>query len=264
MITAVIPSYRNPEYLDLCLKSAFDNMVLSDTEVLVVLDGFADESKDVIAKYPNLSVLPLEENRGVSVAHNFGVFQAKGDWVALINDDNVFPRDWDKKLKSAQRTNTVIAPNQIEPLPSIFKNFVIKNFGVGPADFQYEAYLDYEASIKFQLASPDGQTWPLFIEKKWYMALGGIDEEFPRGAAADWDFFTRCDIAGLRFRRDYNAHFYHFSGAANKKTPEKAAAFAQLEQEAFRYYAWKWGFVPVLDENYSKLPKNTTVRGIKY
>lgn len=271
MISAVIPSYRNPEYLDLCLKSAFENKVLPNTEIIVVLDGYAEESQHIVDKYKDLMVLSLETNRGVSVAHNFGVASANGDWILLINDDNVFAHDWDYSLQHIQHENTVIAPNQIEPLPSIFKNYVIQNFGITPSEFRYDEFQKFENDLYSKIvnssgewASSDGQTWPVFMEKKWFMALGGMDEEYPRGSVADWDFFTRCELAGLRCIRSYATHFYHFSGAANKKTPEKQAEFAQLEQEAFRYYEWKWGFKPVLDEHYSKLPKNTTVRGITY
>lgn len=271
MISAVIPSYRNPKYLDLCLRSAFENKVLPDTEIVVVLDGYVEESAEVIAKYPGLSVLPFETNRGVNVAHNFGVYSAAGDWILIINDDNVFPARWDEKLAGIAQSNTVISPNQIEPNPSIFRSFVIENLGLGVDDFKYDEFLALERKLHERTsnstgvwATGDGQTWPVFMEKRWFMALGGIDEEYPRGAVADWDFFTRCELAGLRCIRSYATHFYHFSGAANKKTPEEQVAFAQLEQEALRYYAWKWGFVPSLDPvTHSKFPKTDTIRGVR-
>ena len=37
-ISLLIPTYRNPEYLDICLKSAIDNQV-NKNEIIVAIDG---------------------------------------------------------------------------------------------------------------------------------------------------------------------------------------------------------------------------------
>ena len=51
-ISVIIPSYKNPKYLDLCLKSIIENQT-DRNEIIVVLDGYADLSKDVVEKYKN-------------------------------------------------------------------------------------------------------------------------------------------------------------------------------------------------------------------
>ena len=38
-ISVIIPTYKEPEYLDLCLKSAFEGQV-NHNEIIVVVDGF--------------------------------------------------------------------------------------------------------------------------------------------------------------------------------------------------------------------------------
>ena len=50
MISVVVPSYRSPRYLDICLDSLLDGQV-NDNEIIVVIDGFVDESRYVIDKY---------------------------------------------------------------------------------------------------------------------------------------------------------------------------------------------------------------------
>ena len=47
MISLVIPTYRSPEILDICLKSATENQSNSN-EIIVVVDGYADESKHIL------------------------------------------------------------------------------------------------------------------------------------------------------------------------------------------------------------------------
>jgi glycosyltransferase involved in cell wall biosynthesis len=41
----------------------------------------------------------LGENQGLSVATNWGVYNATNDYILVVNDDNVFPKNWDIELK---------------------------------------------------------------------------------------------------------------------------------------------------------------------
>lgn len=258
MISAVIISYRNPSYLDLCLRSAFENKTHEDTEIIVVLDGFAEESEQVIQKYPGLNVLPFEENRGQNIAHNYGVHAANNPWVLLLNDDNVCPKDWDDRLMDISVADTVISPNQIEPTPSIFKSFVIQNFGKTVEEFQYDDFLKYEQELRISdnWYSKDGQTWPLFIEKKWFMTLGGIDTQFPGASYADHDFFLRCEMAGLNTIRANSLHFYHFA--------RRSEGSIEKEIPTAEYFAWKWGFYSRFNDDNSHAPRGHVVRGIQF
>ena len=50
MISVIIPTYRNPKCLDICLESALrtqDNI----NQIIVIVDGFAEESTHIIEKY---------------------------------------------------------------------------------------------------------------------------------------------------------------------------------------------------------------------
>lgn len=240
LISILIPSYRNPTYLDLCLKSIYDNQVFTN-QVLVCLDGFADESRDVVDKYQGLNVMALTENRGQIYAHNNLVINAKHPWVLVINDDNVVGKRFDERLQQALRPNHVIAPNQIEPAPSIFRSFIHQDFGTTPDTFDYDGFLHFEEGLlPIRTFADDGGTWPLLIEKKYYMLLNGIDTYFPSPAVADLDFFYRCFNIGLKIQRYYGCHVYHFAGAATKATPERAAAHFQKEQESWAYLNYKW------------------------
>ena len=61
MISIIIPTYRNPEYLDICLKSAIEQQH-HNNEIIVAVDGFYNESKDVLFKYEkDIQILDLGE-----------------------------------------------------------------------------------------------------------------------------------------------------------------------------------------------------------
>lgn len=264
MISVVIPSYRNPSYLDLCLKSATENQV-NKNQIIVVLDGYAEESSHVIKKYPGIEVLVFEENKGQMVAHNTGVTLSSGEWILIVNDDNVFPLEWDERLRKGQLKNTVQCPNQIEPSPSIFPSFHIHNFGKSVQDFQYTEFLEWESKLSHLFKSKgdfsyDGQTFPLFMEKRWFQSLNGFDQSFPHAPYADWDFFMRAEMLGLACIRNKKVNFYHFAGAATKTKDE---TWNNKEYESFQYFSYKWGWNPQRNALNSLLQEQTS-RGITF
>lgn len=266
-ISVIIPSYRNPEYLDLCLQTATENQHSKDNQFIVVLDGFAEESEHIVSKYKGIEVIRFPENMGQTKAHNTGVTMAEHDRILIVNDDNVFPLNWDIRLNFSYSEINVVSPNQVEPTPSIFKNFEIKDYGQTPFTFDRDEFEGYqflvdEKSINHPKFTSDGATWPLFMSKKWFMILGGIDPYFPSPAVADWDFFLRCELAGLQCVRYYGCHFYHFGSVATKKV-EDASKHNNGEAASFDYFAWKWGALPTLDTNHNKRPAFGEFRGIK-
>ena len=50
MISVIIPTYKSPEVLDLCIKSALQGQ-FTKNEIIVVVDGTYDINKIVLEKY---------------------------------------------------------------------------------------------------------------------------------------------------------------------------------------------------------------------
>ena len=259
-LSVVIISYRNPSYLDLCINSLVSGQNNKDNEIIVVLDGYAEESIPILEKYEGINIVPLPENKGQTYCHNIGVQLASNEWVLILNDDNVAAKGWDTALVNTAQKNVVYSPNQIEPRPSIFRDFIIKDFGITPDSFDMESFNQYVTTVSNPTINDRGQTWPLFIEKKWYMILNGIDSGFPSPAVADWDFFLRLELAGLKCVRYFGTHFYHFASVATKKTDEQKQKSLMGEQNSLEYFYWKWGMTPQRNENNSCLTGD--LRGI--
>lgn len=263
MISLVIPTYRNPDYLDICLKSAIEGKILDTTEIIVVVDGYVDESKEVLDKYKDsIKVLPLEQNQGMQMALNLGVYNATTENIMIINDDNVLCVGWDSIWKDV-KDGEVITVNQIEPTgPGIF-NFPVKDFGRNPSKFKYKEYLDYESSVSSEKITEDGGIFPFVIKKKNYMMVGGFDTLYQSPFICDWDFFLKLDLAGVTFKRTHQYHFYHFGSTATKNGKE-GLKFKATEAPAAQTYIYKWGIPPQLLENNSHRPIGTTVKGITF
>ena len=263
MISLIIPTYRNPQYLDICLKSAIENQV-NQNEIIVAVDGFIEESTHILEKYKSdIKILDLGENRGMQTALNLAVMNATNEILCIINDDNVLSKNWDTVIEEEFKLDSVLTINQIEPTnPSIFK-FHIKNFGKNPNEFQYEDFISYEPSIRENKFTLDGGIFPFVISKKNYMIVGGFDTMYQSPFICDWDFFLKLDINGVGFYRTHNLNFYHFGSAATKNGKE-GTQFKATEHPAAEVFMYKWGIAPQLFENNSHKPKGTVIKGINF
>lgn len=240
MISVIIPTYKEPEALDLCLQSAIEGQA-NNNEIIVVVDGFYDINKDVLEKYKDkINVLNLEENVGMVRAMNFGHYNASNELIFHVQDDNIFPYHWDLQLKKSYQPNSVLTPNQIEPTPSMFRQFNIKDLGRDPKTFDLKVFWQYEMSIFEDKVDETGSTFPFLISKYDYLKVGGFDESYPGPWVVDWEFFMKCEMSGLKMLRMYNCHFYHFVSLGTR-TPEKVTQNQQIEQQCHDYFYYKWG-----------------------
>ena len=263
MLSLIIPTYRNPEYLDICLKSAIENQV-KPNEIIVAVDGFIEESAHILEKYKSdIKILDLGENRGMQTALNLAVYNATNEFLVIINDDNILSKDWDKLILEKAQDGFVFTINQIEPTgPGIFK-FPVKDLGKHPRDFKYEEFLQYELTLRNDKLTLNGGIFPFVISKKDYMIVGGFDTMYQSPFICDWDFFLKLDLNGIKFYRMNNLHFYHFGSAATKNGKE-GAQFAATEHPAAEIFKYKWGIAPQLFENNSHRPKGNNIKGINF
>jgi GT2 family glycosyltransferase len=242
MISVIIPTYKEPEALEVCLRSAVTGQRYQN-QIIVVVDGYYELNKKVLEKFKNsIEVLILEDNVGLCRATNLGVYNASFDLVFIVNDDNVFPTDWDTNLIKHYQPKSVLTPNQIEPTPSIFKQFILKNLGRDPKTFNLLDFLKYELEISRDIKEETGGTLPFLISKKDYLTVGGWDESYPGPWVVDWEFFMKCELIGLKMLRTYKCHFYHFVSIGTENTPEEKLNKQNKELECHKYFQYKWGY----------------------
>jgi len=92
LISVIIPTYKSPDLLDLCLRSCIEGQQDRKNQIIVVVDGFYELNKEVLEKYAkSIDILNLEQNVGLCRGTNLGVYNAKHDLILIVNDDNVFP-----------------------------------------------------------------------------------------------------------------------------------------------------------------------------
>ena len=241
MISVIIPTYKEPDALDLCLRSCIEGQN-SENEIIVVADGFREINSEVLNKYiGKIEILDIEENVGMIRAMNYGIYNSSEESFLVVNDDNVFPTNWDIVMEQYVQRGRVLTPNQIEPTPSMFRQFVIKDLGRDPKTFDLNTFQAFERITSEKKLEPTGHTPPFAMYKKDYLMVGGWDENYPGPWVVDWDFFLKCELAGFEMMRTYDAHFYHFVSLGTTDTPERIAEKQRIEQECHEYFEYKWG-----------------------
>jgi GT2 family glycosyltransferase len=241
-ISIIIPTYKAPDALDICLESLIKGQV-NKNQLIVVVDGFYNINKEILEKWKDhIDVLNLEKNVGLCRGTNLGVYNAKHELILVINDDNVAPNKWDENLLKHYTPGSVLTPNQIEPTYNdLFKHFIIKDIGRDPKTFNLEEFWKFEESISREYIEESGRTLPFMMDKMDYLKVGGWDENYPLGLTADWEFFLKCQMVGLKMNRTYNCHFYHFGSFTTRFDPEKSRQRDMLQMQASEYFIYKWG-----------------------
>ncbi len=103
----IIPTYNRPRELTACLESINRVDYPRDCfEVIIVNDGGGATAESVVDSFANGLNLTLitQLNAGPSAARNRGAANAKGEFLAFIDDDCMPARDWLKTL-AAHFTN---------------------------------------------------------------------------------------------------------------------------------------------------------------
>lgn len=93
-ISVVIPLYNKELEVERALSSVI-NQSLAPGEIIVVDDGSTDGSRAIVERlieeHPSAHIrLIVQENSGVSAARNRGIREAKGDYVALLDADDMW------------------------------------------------------------------------------------------------------------------------------------------------------------------------------
>ena len=91
-ISIISPSFNNAKYLSKAIESCI-NQTYRNIEIVIVEGGSTDNSLDIISGYadkePRLKVLIHTDNKGVSKARNDGIVASSGEFIAILDSDDL-------------------------------------------------------------------------------------------------------------------------------------------------------------------------------
>ena len=93
-VSVVVPTRNRSALLTMSLRSALRQQHV-DFEVIVVDDASTDGTQAVLAAIgdPRIRVIRHDSPQGVSIARNHGTAAARAEWVAFLDDDDLWAPD---------------------------------------------------------------------------------------------------------------------------------------------------------------------------
>lgn len=185
VVTVVIPTHNRPGFLKRCLATVLSQAGV-DLEVIVVDDGsdrpLADEPElAALIGDPRVQVVRFDESRGVAAARNEGIEQAKGQWTAFVDDDDV----WAENKLATQMAALRRAPLAVWSCTGeVHLGIGLNVFGVVlPASPKQIVERLYRSN------SVPGGGSSVVASTQTLRDLGGFDPDF--SILADWEMWIR-------------------------------------------------------------------------
>lgn len=101
LVSIIMPSYNTAEYIMDSILSVC-NQTYKNWELLIVDDCSTDTTKEIMAKIndPRIKIFYNERNSGAAVSRNKALREAKGQWIAFLDSDDLWmPDKLEKQIK---------------------------------------------------------------------------------------------------------------------------------------------------------------------
>lgn len=103
LVSILINNYNYGRFLRDAIDSAL-HQTYPNTEVIVVDDGSTDDSRAIIASYRERVIPVLKDNGGQASAFNAGFAASRGEWIFLLDSDDIFlPEKAERALRLAEQ-----------------------------------------------------------------------------------------------------------------------------------------------------------------
>lgn len=180
-VSVVIPVYNRSVKLVRALDSVFAQRVGAD-EVIVVDDGSDIETEKLVGSQFPRALYLSQPHSGVSRARNYGVSQARSDWIAFLDSDD----EWHPEKLAIQ----TVRIKQTGMLVSHTNEIWIRNgVRVNPHNKHKKSGGHiFSKCLHRCLISPSS----VIVNKSFLERTGGFDEALP--ACEDYDLWLRIAL----------------------------------------------------------------------
>ena len=112
-VSAIVLVYNGGKYLRDCIESLV-NQTLDGLEIILINDVSTDDSLSVCREferdYDNVKIINKEINEGLAKNANIGIENAKGEYVILVDNDDIVPNyAYEKLYNKAKEANAEIS-----------------------------------------------------------------------------------------------------------------------------------------------------------
>jgi glycosyltransferase involved in cell wall biosynthesis len=224
-ISVVIPAFNAMNYLPETLASVL-NQSYNDIEVIVVNDGSLDETERWVSQIKDPRVkLISQENQGLAGARNTGIVQARGEYIAFLDADDLWePTKLEKQVRVLEENPEVALV------------------------YTWVAYIDEKGKStgKVLKNQAEGEVWKKLIEhnivecgsvamvrRSCFEAVGFFDRHLG-SYVEDWDMWLRiASRYPFKVVKEPLVYYRQVSSGASKNWEGMARSFELVIEKAF-------------------------------
>ena len=193
-VSVIIPTYKHQDFVLATLHSVFAQ-TFTDYEVIVINDGSPDDTAALLKPLAEAGRICYieQQNQGQSAARNRGIAEAKGEFIALLDDDDLWPPDklaWQVEALQENSTAVMVYGGAcfVKPQFDLAEDHEVdvlhpdKNSSVG------------NAYKEFMIANPTSSPGQTLIRAAAIKQLQGFDPKI--WGADDYDLYVRLAKTG--------------------------------------------------------------------
>ena len=180
-VSVVIATYNRSRFLCQTIESAL-SQTYKDYEIIIVDDGSTDDTKEALKFFDGKIRYFYQENQGISAAKNRGVNESVGEFIAFVDDDDIWlPEKLDEQMQFIER----------HPQLAFVCSEVITIDEHGNFLAHWRKPKDQKISDNFENLY-DGNfihVPTVLLRKKCFIEIGGFDEKLM--TTEDYDLWLR-------------------------------------------------------------------------
>ena len=237
LVSVVIPCYKHEKFIQRCLESV-STQTYENIEVVIVDDCSPDGSVSEIERLicseswqsrfsQPTQFHPFTKNQGAHAAINYGITQAKGNIIALLNSDDMY---------HPERLHTIVSQMQKGGHEFVFSRvqyigeedtLVTNSHPVARNYFRYQRNINFKQfpSVGFACLSANVSisTGNFVFTRSLFNRVGEFNDYL---YCHDWDFLLRSLVYTEPFYLEEDLYYYRFHG---KNSFESLAAIGPQE-----------------------------------
>lgn len=229
MLSVVMPVYNGEKYLEDAIYSVL-KQTFTKYELLIIDDGSTDSSIQIIQaiKDPRIRLLRNEKNEGISFSRNVGLKEAKGDFLAWMDcDDLIESNRFEIQINylrdhpefgicgTAQKRFGEGKPRVTREFsdPKMIKAALMFRPAIRPPTAMYRMELIRNANLTYDTRLAVAEDYDFFFEASFHFPIKNLEEVLYHYRASESSIMK---VYSERQESMYNFHKIIYSKAFNR------------------------------------------------
>src|ERR1700733_15645683 len=197
-VSIIVPTFNGASRIGNCLDALLKQTAGRDAEILVVNDGSADNTADVVARYSGVRLI-TQSNAGPAAARNRGALAAQGTVILFTDDDCVPMPEWLAAMIEPFKDRNVVG---VKGVYRTRQRRLVARF----------VQIEYEDKYRLMSDVPHIDfidTYSAGFRRDRFLEMNGYDTSFPVACAEDVELSYRMSARGWKMKFVPAAVVYH-------------------------------------------------------